>query len=170
MFVPLAAGGLLAVDAGTGATVWRADVTTTARPAAADDHVYVVGGDVLLALDAATGRAAWRVPLAAPVSAPLVARSGWVIAALESGDVLALRGADGTEVWRQTFGAAVVASPAIDGDRLYLPGADGIVRAVAVSTGTAIWTQALGGSIVSIAPLGARVYVGLHRQLLLLPG
>jgi outer membrane protein assembly factor BamB len=160
VFVPLAAGGLLAVDASTGVTVWRADVTATARPVAADDHVYVVADGVLQALHAPTGRAVWRVPLAGPVSAPLVARSGWVIAALESGEVLAVRGTDGTEVWRQTFGAAVVTAPAIDGDRLYLPGADGLVRAVAVSSGTAIWTQALGGSIVSIAPLGARVYVG----------
>ena len=136
VFVPLAAGGLVAVDAENGQVVWRADVTTTARPAVADDHVYVVGADALQALDTASGRAVWRVPLTAAVSAPLVARAGWVIAALETGEVLALRGADGTEVWRQKLAAPVVAPPAINGDRLYLPGADGIVRALSVSTGT----------------------------------
>jgi outer membrane protein assembly factor BamB len=148
------------VDATSGATVWRADVSTTLRPAAADGHVYVVGGDALQALDAATGRALWRVPLASAVSAPLVARSGWVIAALKSGDVLALRGADGTEVWRQTLAAPVTTPPAVNGDRLYLPGADGLVRALAIGSGETLWTQALGGAIVSIAPLGSRVYIG----------
>ncbi|WP_162271435.1 PQQ-binding-like beta-propeller repeat protein [Luteitalea pratensis] len=160
VFVPLTTGGLIAVDVDNGAVVWRSDVVTTVRPAVADDHVYVVGGDALHALDVSSGRAAWRVALTAAVSAPVVARSGWVIAALESGEVIALRGADGTEVWRQQLAAPVVAPPAIDGDRLYLPGADGTVRALSVATGTAIWTQNLGGSIVTIAPLGGRVYLG----------
>lgn len=160
VFVPLATGGLLAIDAGNGGTLWRADVTTTERPAAANDLVYVVASDVLQAFDGATGRPAWQVPLAAALSAPLVARSGWVIAALQTGDVVALRGADGTELWRQALGAAVVAPPAINGDRLYLPGADGVVRVLALGTGATLWTRSLGGSIVSIAPLGARVYVG----------
>ena len=160
MFVPLTTGGLIAVDATSGATVWRADVSTTLRPAAADGHVYVVGADALQALDAATGRELWRVPLAAGVSAPLVARSGWVIAALKSGEVLALRGADGTEVWRQTLATPVTTPPAVNGDRLYLPGADGLVRALAIGSGETLWTQALGGAIVSIAPLGSRVYIG----------
>ena len=141
VFVPLTTGGLIAVNVDNGAVVWRSDVATTVRPAVADDHVYVVGGDALQALDVASGRAAWRVPLTAAVSAPVVARSGWVIAALETGEVLALRGADGTEVWRQQLAAPVVAPPAIDGDRLYLPGADGTVRALSVATGAAIWTQ-----------------------------
>lgn len=160
VFVPLTAGGLVAVSAEYGGVLWRADVTTTVRPATADDRVYVVGGDALQALDGGSGQTVWRVPLSAQVSAPVVARSGWVIAALANGEVLALRGADGTEVWRQTLSAPVVAPPVINGDRLYLPGADGMVRALNVSTGAAIWTQALGGSIVTIAPLGARVYVG----------
>jgi outer membrane protein assembly factor BamB len=160
VFVPLAAGGLLAVNADTGATLWKADVTSSLRPATDDTHVYVVGKEGLQALDTATGQAGWRVPLAGAVSAPLVARSGWVIAALDTGEVLALRGTDGTVVWRQKVGAPVTAMPAINGDRLYLPGTDGIVRAVTVSTGAALWSQTLGGSIVTIAPLGARVYVG----------
>jgi outer membrane protein assembly factor BamB len=160
VFVPLASAGLIAASVDNGAVLWRSDVVTTVRPAVADDHVYVVGGGAVHALDVASGRAVWRVPLTAAVSAPVVARSGWVIAALDTGEVLALRGADGTEVWRQTLAAAVVAPPAIDGDRLYLPGADGAVRTLAVATGTEIWTQTLGGSIVTIAPLGGRVYVG----------
>jgi outer membrane protein assembly factor BamB len=160
VFVPLTTGGVLAVDAASGATAWRADVTTTLRPAVADGQVYVVGGDALQALDAGTGRAVWRVPLTSAVSAPLVARSGWIIAALQSGEVLALRGADGTVVWRETLAAAVTTAPAINGDRVYLPGSDGLVRALAINTGETIWTQALGGAIVSIAPLGTRVYVG----------
>jgi outer membrane protein assembly factor BamB len=158
--VPLATGGLIAVGVDNATVAWKADVSTTVRPAVADGHVYVVGADGVHALDVASGQAVWRVPLQGAVSAPLAARSGWVIAALATGEVLALRGADGTEVWRQQLAAPVVAPPAIDGDRLYLPGADGTVRALDVASGTAAWTQALAGSIVTIAPLGGRVYVG----------
>ncbi len=160
VFVPLSTGTLVAVDAETGATRWKAEVSTALRPAADSGHVYVVAGDALQALDAGSGAAAWRVPLPAPVSAPLVARAGWVLAALETGEIVALRGADGTEVWRRHVGVPVVAPAAIDGDRLYLPGADGLVRAFTVSTGAPLWSRALGGSIVSVAPLGARLYVG----------
>jgi outer membrane protein assembly factor BamB len=160
VFVPLTTGGLVAVDALNGQAVWRADVTTTMRPAVADDHVYVVAAGTLHALETTSGRAAWQVPLTAAVSAPLVAHAGWVIVALDTGEVFALRGSDGSEVWREKQAAPVVASPAINGDRLYLPGADGIVRALSVSTGTMIWSQALGGEILTIAPLGRRVYVG----------
>jgi outer membrane protein assembly factor BamB len=160
VFVPLATGGLIAVGVDTATVAWKADVSTTVRPAVADGHVYVVGADAVHALDVTSGQAVWRVPLQGSVSAPLAARSGWVIAALDTGEVLALRGADGTEVWRQQLAAPVVAPPAIDGDRLYLPGADGTVRALSVESGTATWTQTLGGSIVTIAPLGGRVYVG----------
>ena len=160
VFVPLAAGGVLAVNADTGFTLWKAETPTSVRPATSDGRVYVVGEDVLQALDAASGQSVWRVPLPGAISAPLVARSGWVIAALDTGEVLALRGADGTIVWRQHVGAPVVASAAINGDRLYLPGADGIVRALTVSTGATLWSRTLGGSIVTIAPLGTRVYVG----------
>jgi outer membrane protein assembly factor BamB len=160
LYVPLASGTLVAFDAETGTTRWKVDLTTRVKPAAADERVYVVSGDTLQALDGASGRAVWRVPLPAAVSAPLVARAGWLIAALENGEVLALRGTDGTIVWRQQGGAPVVAAPAIDGDRLYLPGPDGAVKAVAVATGEVIWTRTVGGAIITVAPLGPRVYVG----------
>lgn len=160
VFVPLATGVLRAVDAASGATAWQAELRTSLKPAAADGQVYVIAGQALHALDAATGRSTWQVALADEPSAPLVARSGWVIAALKNGEVLALRGSDGTAVWRQTLGTAVVAPPAVNGDRLYLPGADGVVRTLAIDTGATIWTRPLGGSILSIAPLGTRVYVG----------
>jgi outer membrane protein assembly factor BamB len=160
VFVPLTTGGVIAVTAETGALLWKADVSTTVVPAVADGRVYVVGGDALQALDAATGRAVWRAPLATAMSAPVVARSGWVIGALDTGEIVAWRGDDGTEVWRQKIGAPVVAAPAINGERLYLPGSDGLVRALRIDTGAAIWTTSLGGSVVTIAPLGTRVYVG----------
>lgn len=160
VYVPLAAGGLLAVNADAGGTAWRADVTTRLAPAAADGRVYLVAQGVLQALDASTGRPGWQVPLPAPVSVALVARAGWVIAALENGEVLALRGEDGTIVWRQALDVPLAALPAINGDRLYLPGADGTVRALLVSDGATVWTRALGGGILDISPLGARVYVG----------
>lgn len=159
IFVPLSPAGLVAVQADTGATLWKAEVTTTQAPAAADGRVYVVSADALQALDATTGGVAWRVSLDAAVSAPIAARGGWVIASLANSELLAVRGTDGTIVWRRTLDAPVVAAPAIDGDRLYLPGEDGSVRALALTTGEPQWSRHLGGRVLSVAPLGGRLYV-----------
>ena len=55
VYVPLASGGLVAVEADTGAQAWRAELTTSLRPAASDDHVYVVAEETLQAVEAKTG-------------------------------------------------------------------------------------------------------------------
>ena len=158
-------------DAEHGAALWRADVTTTVpsrrRPTTTSTSSAATPcRRSRRRRDGPSG----GCPLAAAVSAPLVARSGWVIAALETGDVLALRGADGTEVWRQTLGAAVVTSPAIDGDRLYLPGADGMVRALdRQHRDRHLDTGARRQHRLDRPARRARVR-RLDRQLLLLPG
>jgi outer membrane protein assembly factor BamB len=161
VFLPLADGALVAVDALSGQVAWRvADVPTRLVPVADQGRVHVVGERVLTTLDAATGDLLWTRPLPATVSAPLVARGGWVVVPLDTADVLAVRADDGTVVWQRTYPTAVVAPGAINGDRLYLPGADSRVRAVHLIDGQPLWEQAIGGAVLAVSPLGARVYVG----------
>lgn len=161
VFLPLESGALVAVDAETGAIRWQAaDRPTRVPPVAADDAVYVVQSQALVALDLKTGAERWRTPFDAAVSAPLVARGGWVVVGLENGEVTALRGNDGVRVWTTSFATPVVAAPAINGARLYLPGGDARVRTVDIESGTLLWEQAVGGAVLTISPLGERVYVG----------
>lgn len=63
------AGTVAAFDAATGDVRWRAsvDAGVTARPAIADETVYVAAGDRLRALAAADGRTVWRSPADAAV-------------------------------------------------------------------------------------------------------
>lgn len=161
VYVPLASGALVALDADTGAQVWRVDaLQTPLQPASDGDGLYVVADAALVALDAASGAERWRVPLTAVVSAPLAARSGWIVVGLDTGEVLAVRAVDGSAVWRRTYPTSLVSRAVIHGDRLYLPGADGRVRAARIGDGTLVWEQPVGGAVLTIAPLGDRVYVG----------
>lgn len=161
IYLPLDSGAVVAVDADTGVVRWTADGAVTRLPPAADGtSVYVVRDRELSALDAATGTERWRIAFDADISAPLVARAGWVVVALASGDVTAVRGADGVRVWQSTFATPVVAQPAINGARLYLPGGDARVRAVHIETGVLEWEQTVGGAVLTISPLGERVFVG----------
>src|SRR5690606_14557922 len=161
IYLGLDSGVVVAVDADTGAERWTSDGPVTRVPPAADgDGVYVVRGRDVVALDAATGEERWRLGFDADVSAPLIARAGWVVVALASGEVTAVRGADGVRVWQSTFATPVVAQPAINGARLYLPGDDARVRAVHIETGALEWEQTVGGAVLTISPLGDRVFVG----------
>ena len=161
VYLALDSGAVVAVDADTGALRWSADGAVTRVPPAADGTgVYVVRGREVVALEAATGEERWRLAFDADVSAPLVARAGWVVVALASGEVIAVRGADGVRVWQSAFATPVVAQPAINGARLYLPGDDARVRAVHIETGALEWEQTVGGAVLTISPLGDRVFVG----------
>ncbi len=161
VYVPLTSGAIVAVDADTGAGVWSVEGLAGTHPLAVDaDGVYVVVESGLVALDAATGRERWRLPLDERVSAPVVARAGWIVVGLTGGAVLAVRAADGTPVWTRTYPTPIVSPAVIHGDRLYLPGADARIRAARIEDGTLVWEQAVGGAVLTIAPLGNRVYVG----------
>jgi outer membrane protein assembly factor BamB len=161
VYVPLSTGGLVALDADTGAAAWRVDaLETRLQPATDGTGVYVVADAGLVALDASTGAERWRSPLPSGVSAPLSARAGWIVVGLDTGDVLAVRAADGSVVWQQRYPTSLVTRAVIHGERLYLPGADGRVRAARIEDGTPVWEQTVGGAVLTIAPLGDRVYVG----------
>lgn len=161
VYMPLSSGTVVAVDADTGAVQWRAEGLETTLSLATDaEGVFVVLGDALVALDHATGTERWRLSLPDTVSAPVVARAGWIVVGLGSGEVIAVRSTDGSVVWRRTYPTPIVSPAVIHGERLYLPGSDARVRAARIEDGTLVWEQVVGGAVLTIAPLGARVYVG----------
>lgn len=161
VYVPLSSGAVVAVDADTGAVVWQTEELSTDMALATDaGGVYVVLATDIVALDASNGTERWRFPLTAAVSAPVVARAGWLVVGLANGDVLAVRATDGSPVWTRRYPTPLASPAVIHGDRVYLPGADAHVRAARIEDGTLVWEQTVGGAVLTIAPLGTRVYVG----------
>ena len=146
LFAALFDGGVAAVSLVHGADLWQVEQAVVGWPAAGDGlfHAATPGG--LVALDAETGGVRWEAALEAPVSAPLLWRAGWLIAALENEVLLAIHAATGGTVWRQTVPGGVSVPPAIAGDRLYVSLDSGRIAVLELLTGNRIWERRLGGA------------------------
>ena len=79
--------------------------------------------------------------------------TGWLIAAVDNGDLVALRGTDGREIWRRQLGGNIRIHPSIAGQRLFVPMADGRILGLDLTSGEQLWARALGGSPTRILAL-----------------
>lgn len=158
-YVALRDGTVASVALDDGRILWCVGQPADWAPAAADDLVVVAYDRRLFALAARDGALAWTFAADAPVSAPPVWRSGWLVAGLESGDVVALRAADGLELWRRRLGAVLRTPPSIAGQRLYLPLEDGRITVLQLASGDTVWTRSVGGRPREVLALDA-LFVG----------
>ena len=158
-FVALRDGTVAAVALDDGRILWCVGQPADWAPAAAADLVVVAYDRRLFALTASDGAHAWTFAADAPVSAPPVSRSGWLVAGLESGDVVALRAVDGVELWRRRLGAVLRTRPSIAGQRLYLPLEDGRITVLQLATGDPVWARSVGGRPREVLALDA-LFVG----------
>ena len=152
-YVPLRDGQLVAVTLATGEARWAIDRPTELRPAAGDGSVFVASGQSLLALERDSGLVRWQASVDGTVSAPLLWDTGWLIAAVDNGDLVALRGTDGREIWRRQLGGGIRIHPSIAGQRLFVPMADGRILGLDLTSGEQLWARALGGSPTRILAL-----------------
>ena len=161
-----------ALDARTGATVWRKDLRPAKAPgkkhglfgiggvaadrtgfggglAYANGKLYVASGFRFLAqLDAANGAEAWRQDTSTPIhSAPTVA-DGRVFAISTDNELLTFNAADGAPGW--TYQALVeparilaATSPAVSGDTVVAGFASGELVALRTTNGNDLWSEAL---------------------------
>ncbi|MBI2834788.1 MAG: PQQ-binding-like beta-propeller repeat protein [Acidobacteria bacterium] len=159
-YVPLRNGLIVAVGQSDGRTRWSVDLPTTVTPAAAGGLVFVGSRSAVYALAAANGTVRWTAPVNAPIAAPVLFHTDWLILGLESREIVALRGSSGDEVWRRTVGAAVTAQPAISGDRVFSALADGRVVAFDLRTGDPVWERRLGAAPTELLALEDRLFVG----------
>ncbi|XBQ15499.1 MAG: PQQ-binding-like beta-propeller repeat protein [Oceanicaulis sp.] len=155
---------LFALDAETGAEVWRAEALTPfhSAPTAADGRVYATTDDnELLAIDIATGEILWThrsiAETARLLTAPSPAVLGdVVIAPFTSGEVVALRAQTGTVLWSDSLTRTggltplssindIAASPIIIGDNVYAMSHSGILASFDLRTGERVWTLPAGG-------------------------
>jgi outer membrane protein assembly factor BamB len=171
-------GNVQALDAGSGADRWHAQVSSeiVAPPAIADGIVVVRTNDGrLYGLDAANGSRKWVFDRATvPVlslrgnAAPRIA-DGVVYAGEDNGKVVAVHLADGTPVWEQALSPGEGRSEIerlqdVDGNVVvadgvvYASGYRGHVVALIAPTGRSLWTHELSGYTgVAISP--SQIYV-----------
>ena len=169
-------GGVLALDAATGAEHWNSrpaafnNWISEGSAAVQDGRVYVIGQNGwVFALDAASGAVLWSQRPAGgwTHSMPTVA-GGRLFAGFQNGILVALDALTGAELWRYTstdptfiFGNALGASPAVDGKTVFMGFHDGNITALDAETGAVRWSRRTGGGIISSAALsGDTLYVG----------
>ncbi|MDP6582089.1 MAG: PQQ-binding-like beta-propeller repeat protein [Vicinamibacterales bacterium] len=153
VFVPLRDGQVAAVNVADGEVVWQMPHGEVGQPAVGDALLFVATSDELRALDTATGLTRWSFPLEAPLSAPLVWNSGWLVAALDTQTLLALRAATGETIWRRDMNGGIHVTPSLAGNRMYVSLDNGGIVALALMSGDPLWEQRLNGAPAEILPL-----------------
>jgi outer membrane protein assembly factor BamB len=147
-------GGVFAVDAGTGAVVWKAETKTAigSGPGAGEGLVAVGSsrGEVI-ALDAGTGAERWRANVSSEViAAPAVGR-GLVVVRAHDGRIYGLDAKDGARRWVFDRGVPLLSlrgngSPVLVGDNVAVGYDNGKIIELKLSDGTVRWEQALATS------------------------
>ncbi|MDB5438209.1 MAG: dehydrogenase [Caulobacteraceae bacterium] len=154
IYVMDAAAGVRALDAHTGATVWRVNLQPKLRydtkgygggVAYADGKLYVTSGfRFVAALDAATGKVIWRTTTDGPIhSAPTVG-GGRVFAIDNDNQLLAVNAGTGLVEWNYaglSDPARILAasSPALVDDTVVAAFSSGEVVRLRAATGAEIW-------------------------------
>ncbi|PTV97291.1 outer membrane protein assembly factor BamB [Rhodobacter aestuarii] len=173
---------LVAVDAASGAVVWRQkfDAGIGGAPTVADGSVYVLARDgSAWAIDAADGKVQWQmggVPGKAGmsgVSAPAIAGKT-VIFPFATGEMVAVERASGMGVWRArvvggrtgrgyTIVSDLTGDPVVVGNTVYAGSSAGKLGAFDATSGMRLWgadegavspVQVAGGSIFLISDEG----------------
>ncbi|WP_127104393.1 PQQ-like beta-propeller repeat protein [Pararhodobacter zhoushanensis] len=177
VYVTSAYAFLAALDAATGAEIWRVDFDAplTGSPAVNGNNVYVTAIDSSMwSLNAATGRIDWTLPgtpaltTVARGSAPAIA-GDTVIFPTQAGELTAVRRSNGARMWttvaagRRTGAAlasipALTGDPVIDGNRLYAANQSGRVFAIDVRSGETLWTSPEGAND-PVWPVGGSVFL-----------
>lgn len=165
VFVALKNGAVGAWKVEDGALVWAVDKMTALQPLVTDSgRLYVALDGEVAALDNATGKALWRVPSGGSITAPPIAKAGWLILGFENGDLHALRGETGELVWQANLGATIKTRPVIVGDRLYVAAQNHLLVAFDLVSGGRLWSQEFDGPVVSIGAQGERVFISSNRM------
>lgn len=154
-------GGMLALDAATGTTIWYYYGVYGNSPAVSDGLVYAAGYDSthlqVVALNASTGTPLWTtpvVPINGSLSATTVVNGVVYVSATKYGDQqdnvsLALNAHTGSVIWVTPVGPAGYAAPAVVNGVVYFGSDDNKFWALNASTGAVLWTFTTQGAVRS---------------------
>lgn len=144
-------GTLVALDAGSGAEIWKIDTELRlGSGAAVGDGIVVVGtlDGKLLAFDAASGRSRWTADLSSEAIAAPSISNGLVIARTVDGRSYGFDVTDGKRAWVFDRGVPILSlrgnsAPLIVDSRVLLAYDSGKIAAVDAGNGGLIWEQTL---------------------------
>lgn len=174
-------GEVLALDAATGAVVWRQRLgTVLGAPSVSGGLVYVVGrNSEAWAIAAEDGRLRWRIPsTAAPAvlvggAAPAVA-DGRVVFPFPSGELASVLAQTGVTIWNSfvvggRLGTAyatlndITSDPVVIGGTIYTGNQSGRVVAIDTRSGRTLW-QASEGAYSPVLVAGGSVFFVSDRN------
>jgi outer membrane protein assembly factor BamB len=173
VFVSLAQGTLVALNAPDGKLLWRAEAggefsaapTTDVRSVYAatrysePDHGPVHG--TLRALSKTTGVTLWMRTLPGPLAGSLVAGENALFAASIDGRVYAFDKHTGLTLWINQYSEAFASQPLLAGKLVYLGSDGGNLLALDQATGQLVWQYRTHGAIQGpIAVANGIVYFG----------
>ncbi|MBL9074031.1 PQQ-binding-like beta-propeller repeat protein [Tabrizicola sp.] len=178
LFATTGYGELVALDAASGAVVWRqrVDAPVSGAPATDGSTVYVSGIDgSAWALDAATGKVVWQV-VGTPgktayvgTAAPTIGDRA-VIFPSAAGDLMAvLKIGGGTKIWQSSIAGKrlgrayavtydVTGDAVIAGKTLYAGSGSGRTVAMSASSGEKLWS-ATEGALGPVAVAGGSLFL-----------
>jgi outer membrane protein assembly factor BamB len=184
LFATTPYGELIALQAQTGAVIWRQRLgTLLGAPTVSGGIVYVVGrNSEAWAIDADDGRLRWRVPSSdAPAvlvggAAPAVA-DGRVIFPFPSGEIVAAMPNTGGTLWNSfvaggRLGTAyasvndITSDPVVVGGTIYAGNQSGRVVAMNARTGTRQWTATEGAYSPVLVAGGSLFFVSDRNELI----
>lgn len=152
------AGQVMAIDAGTGDSVWSTRLVSKEEDevamaggglAVADGRLYATTGFAdVVALDAKTGRELWRRGLNGPIRAAPTIFRGRVFVVTIANELHALDARDGRVLWThigitETAGLLGGASPTADESVVIAAYSSGEVVALRIENGRAVWSDSL---------------------------
>jgi outer membrane protein assembly factor BamB len=173
VFLPLAGGTLVALNAADGKLLWKAEAggEMSASPTTDDRSVYAASrysepeqGHVhgtLRALSKSTGVTLWMRTLPAPVGGSLVAGENALFAGSTDGRVYALDKHTGLTLWTNQYSEGFSSQPLLSGQLIYLGSDGGNLLALEQATGRLVWQYRTHGAIQGpIAVANGIVYFG----------
>jgi outer membrane protein assembly factor BamB len=143
LYVNTFAGDTFAIDAETGAVVWRVHVGTQkpSTPAIAGPLLIVSSKDgAVRGLRRDNGRVVWTVQTAGKVESSPVVVDGLAYFGSTDGRLFAVRSDSGRVRWAYDTGGRINASPSLFGDRACISTYAGSVVCVRKDTGEKLWT------------------------------
>jgi outer membrane protein assembly factor BamB len=184
LFATTPYGELVALNASTGAMIWRQRLgTMLGAPTVSGGIVYVVGRNSdAWAIDADDGRQRWRIPSTDTPSvlvggpAPAIA-DGRVIFPFPSGEIVAAMPNTGVTLWNSfvaggRLGTAyatindITSDPVVVGGTIYAGNQSGRVVAMDARTGTRQWTAREGAYSPVLVAGGALFFVSDRNELI----
>ncbi len=177
LYVTTGYGELVALNAASGAVVWRQRLgaPATGAPAVDGNVVYGVGRDSSAwAINTANGKVIWEVP-GTPGAAGMIGASApaitdrTVLLPYVSGELVAVLKLGGSKIWSAGVSGArvgrgyglvqdITGDPVVAGSTTYVGNASGKTFAIATSSGEQIW-QANEGALGPVLPVGDSLFL-----------